>query len=200
MIVFKIDRFFLFAAGRYDFSSCTHMWWCHYAMWSALQHVVKMQSEWVEWGEAGRRSSDTHTHTYTHTHTHTHTHSEKDKVLWLIGWYLSFPPDVAPRSLNALFVSAAAQVFFHKRSYSQPATWLRSPLPPRQAEGRRRRRRRRREAVWVLVSTLVQTGFRFSAAKAKSLRSLYSPSSVLNLNDFTAKICLTLSCQTTERK
>ena len=59
---------------------------------------------------------------------------------------------------------------------------------------------RRREAVWVLVSTLVQTGLRFSAVKTKSLQSLYSPSSILHLNDFTAKICLTLSCRTSERK
>ena len=59
--------------------------------------------------------------TYIHTLSQPHTHSE-DKVLWLIGWYFSFPPDVAPRSLNALFVSEAAQVFFHNPSHSQAAT------------------------------------------------------------------------------
>ena len=50
--------------------------------------------------------------THTHTHTRTHSRRSEDKVLWLIGWYFRLPPDVAPRSLNALFVSAAARVFF----------------------------------------------------------------------------------------
>lgn len=89
----------------------------------------------------------------------THTHSE-DKVLWLIGWYFSFPPDVAPRSLNGLFVSAAAQVFFHKRSHSQAATWLRSPPPPRRVE-------RVGSGVWASESrSLIQTGSTSSWIKA----------------------------------